>query len=190
MADKKSRNFAQIVYPESLPDNWIQYLQSLHVPIAVSPLHSPDNDEEGGRKPHYHIIYHFDGPKTIDNVQELAEPLNGTRVIIVNSINAQTRYLTHKDDPLKQQFDELPMLFGGYDYETYLENTLSKKLRYQYIQEMCKFVSDSGMCEFCDLFDYAMQYYPDTWFPALCDSSAYIIGEYLKSYRMKNRYPK
>ncbi|EFF22076.1 replication protein, partial [Enterococcus faecium E1636] len=37
--------------------------------------------------------------------------------------------------------------------------------------------------EIKDLIDYAMSERFDDWFPLLCDNSAYIIGQYIKSNR-------
>ncbi|MET2064577.1 hypothetical protein ABXM48_13300, partial [Enterococcus faecium] len=40
-----------------------------------------------------------------------------------------------------------------------------------------------NITEIKDLIDYAMSERFDDWFPLLCDNSAYIIGQYIKSNR-------
>ena len=48
---------------------------------------------------------------------------------------------------------------------------------------MCEFVRDNNIDEFQDLIDYSMAERFDTWFPLLCDSCSYVVGQYIKSQR-------
>lgn len=41
----KARNFAFIIYPESIPSDWIDCLSRVGVPMAISPLHDLDEKE-------------------------------------------------------------------------------------------------------------------------------------------------
>lgn len=41
----KARNFAFILYPESIPSDWIDCLSRVGVPMAISPLHDLDEKE-------------------------------------------------------------------------------------------------------------------------------------------------
>ena len=41
----KARSFACILYPESLPDGWVDKLVPIGVPMAISPLHDKDKSE-------------------------------------------------------------------------------------------------------------------------------------------------
>lgn len=45
MSETKTRNFAFLLYPESLPDNWKAELEAIGVPMAISPLHDKDKPE-------------------------------------------------------------------------------------------------------------------------------------------------
>jgi len=36
----KARNFAFILYPESIPENFIENLEKTGIPMAISPLHN------------------------------------------------------------------------------------------------------------------------------------------------------
>lgn len=60
MSKEKARYFTFLLYPESIPNDWIYKLELIGVPIAVSPLHDKDlSDVEGQKykKAHYHVIY-------------------------------------------------------------------------------------------------------------------------------------
>lgn len=45
MSKTKTRNFAVILYPDSLPEEWKAKLTSLGIPMAISPLHDKDKSE-------------------------------------------------------------------------------------------------------------------------------------------------
>lgn len=45
MSETKTRNFAFILYPESLPNDWKAQLEAIGVPMAISPLHDKDKSE-------------------------------------------------------------------------------------------------------------------------------------------------
>lgn len=107
----KGRYFACIVYPENISfDAITAYLSSLHIPCAISPLHEP----EEGKKQHYHILMKYANVTTKKHVDSLLEPLKGTKSIVVSDELGYYRYLTHKDDFKKQQFDVEPTCLCGY----------------------------------------------------------------------------
>ena len=67
---KKKRYWAFVLYPESAPDNWRDFLQQTGLQVAISPLHDKDIDPTGlPKKSHYHIILCYDGPTTFNNVK-------------------------------------------------------------------------------------------------------------------------
>ena len=48
MSKEKARYFTFLLYPESIPSGWLDKLELIGVPIAVSPLHDKDlSDVEG-----------------------------------------------------------------------------------------------------------------------------------------------
>jgi hypothetical protein len=58
MAKDKARYFTFLLYPESIPEDWEMKLESIGLPIAISPLHDKDlSDVEGQKykKAHYHV---------------------------------------------------------------------------------------------------------------------------------------
>ena len=42
MAEDKSRYFTFLLYPESIPEDWLLKLELIGVPMAISPLHDQD----------------------------------------------------------------------------------------------------------------------------------------------------
>lgn len=103
---EKNRNWIEIVYPESAPDDWLDRLRGLHLPMAVSPLHDKDLNETGElKKPHYHVIVSFDGPTTYKNANRAIQSItNGTIVKPCRSVRGSFRYFTHLDNPEKYQY--------------------------------------------------------------------------------------
>ena len=72
MAEKKARgsdrtrNWTVVVYPESAPDNWREYVDDLHIEWVESPLHEFDSNATGEvKKPHWHLLLMFGGVKSL-----------------------------------------------------------------------------------------------------------------------------
>lgn len=121
----KGRNFAFILYPESLPEDWADLLESLGIPMAVSPLHDKDprevknvfelSDEETDllnrgmlfKKAHYHVMYSAPNPVTTDGVRNKIKRKLGDNVLshveIVDNVEGYYKYLTHESsDAIKK----------------------------------------------------------------------------------------
>lgn len=185
--DERTRNWTFLVYPESAPENWRDILDDEHIQWVESPLHDKDDNANGEqKKPHWHILLLFEGNKSYEQVKELTDKLHATIPQKCASAKGLVRYMAHLDNPEKVQYDKGAIIgHGGVDVAEYLKPTSSS--RYQLIGEMRKWVNESNCVEFCDLFDYAAEEHFDDWFPLLCDNSAYIMGEFIKSRR--NRLP-
>lgn len=58
MAKYKSRYFTFLLYPESIPKDWEMKLETVGLPMAISPLHDKDKNKNGGyKKAHYLVVY-------------------------------------------------------------------------------------------------------------------------------------
>jgi hypothetical protein len=182
----RTRGFNLIVYPESAPENWRSILDELHIAWVESPLHDLDVNPDGEvKKAHYHVTLIFDSVKDIEQVKEITDLLNGPHPQKCNSIRGSIRYMVHMDNPEKYQYDKSKIIaHGGADVAELLKPSNSE--RYSLIAEMMTFCDENEITEFVDLTKYAIQYRFDDWFPLLCDSAAYVIGQYLKSKRFKN----
>lgn len=203
--DNRTRNWACLLYPTkeqladlgsdydgsdgygSLPDNWRDILDEEHIQWIESPLHDKDiNPDKTKKKPHWHIVLLFEGNKSYEQIKAITDKLNAPIPQKCASVKGTVRYMAHLDHGDKFQYDKGAIVgHGGADVAEYLKPTSSS--RYQLIGEMRQWVNETGCVEFCDLFDYAAEERFDDWFPLLCDNSAYIMGEFIRSRR--NRVP-
>ena len=121
-----SRYWTFITYPESVEENWIDKLQEIGLQFAISPLHDKDiekcltpedfkkpnlieimGDKYYYKKPHYHVLVMYEGPKTYKSVkEEICDKIGATIPKKVESIRGYYRYLTHMDNPEKAQYKQ------------------------------------------------------------------------------------
>lgn len=182
--DKRARNFATIVYPESAPENWIDILSEYHIPVFISPIHDKDKNPTGEpKKPHYHVITMYDGKKSVNQAKEVFSSINGVGCEIVSTIRGMARYLCHLDNPEKEQYciDDVICLCGA----DYLSTIGLPTDKYKAIGEMMDYCKDNDIIAYCDLMESARMFHPD-WFRVLCDSSSIVMINYLKSLSWKN----
>ena len=184
--DDRTRNWTFVAYPESVPQNWRDILDGEHIQWIESPLHDRDINADGEpKKPHWHVLVMFEGKKSFEQIKELTDKLHATIPQKCASAKGLVRYMAHLDNPEQVQYDRGEIIgHGGVDIAEYLKPTSSS--RYQLIGEMRQWVNDTDCIEFCDLFDYAAQERFDDWFPLLCDNSAYIMGEFIRSRRNRS----
>lgn len=111
----KSKYFCALLYPESTTydcDKIIKALAEEHLTFAVSPVHDRDVDDNGSlKKGHYHLLLAYSSATTLNNIRGwfrvcgLPESdLHSVRVCA--SGVGYYRYLTHKDNPEKVQYDD------------------------------------------------------------------------------------
>lgn len=181
--ETRTRTWTFILYPESAPDNWRELLDEHHIEWIESPLHDKDINATGEpKKPHKHISLNFSGVKSYEQVKEITDSLNCPIPERCHNTRSLVRYMAHLDNPEKAQYPVSEIIgHGGIDVAELLRPSSSE--RYTLIKEMISFVKDNQITEFQDLLDIAAENYFDTWFPLLCDNSAYVIGQYIKSAR-------
>lgn len=126
--DIKKRYWAMILYPDSAPCDWLTRLQETGLQCAISPLHDKDiNPDNTIKKAHYHIILCYENPTTFNNVSKLCESLNQPIPQPLEQLRGYYRYLVHKDNPEKYQYDEqLIKTINGFDISNYLDLTTSQ----------------------------------------------------------------
>lgn len=177
--DGRTRNFATVVYPESAPQGWKKILEEERIPALISPLHELDCNADGEvKKAHYHILVKFAGKKSPEQVQAIFEKFGGVGCETVNSFRSYARYLCHLDNPEKAQYNVNDVVsLNGIDY---LEEIGTPADKYKAIRQMIKYCRENSVYSFADLLEYCEEERED-WFRVLCDSSTYVIKEYLKS---------
>ena len=154
---KKKRYWAFVLYPESAPENWRDLLQQTGLSIAVSPLHDKDIDPTGlPKKPHYHVILCYEGPTTYNNVKtNITDPLNQPIPIPLEQVRGYFRYLTHKDNPDKFQYNEKDItIINDFDIDNY--NYLTRSQVNAILIDIQKLIRDNQIIEYCDLLNFLL----------------------------------
>lgn len=111
----KSKYFCAILYPDSTTydtDKLIKALSEEHLTFAVSPIHDKDFEDNGRpKKGHYHLLLAYSSATTLNNIRGWfnacgmpESDLHSVRLCA--SGVGYYRYLTHKDNPEKAQYDD------------------------------------------------------------------------------------
>lgn len=104
-----------VLYPDSYSyncDSVINELANEHITFAVSPLHNKDINENGEiKKAHYHLLLSYPNATTLSTFQSILKVcgLNESDLHCVKFCNSGVgyyRYLTHKDNPEKAQYND------------------------------------------------------------------------------------
>lgn len=179
---KKGRIWACVGYPESLPTNWLELLQETGLQIAISPLHDKDLDPTGEqKKPHYHIIFNYEGPTTQKHVKELCDSLNMTIPIKLESLKGMYRYHIHIDNPDKYQYDDRDRtLLNGFDPASV--DALTKTEVDKLINEILEYIEDNNILEYRDLL-FTLKGYPQM--RNVASTHTMLFNTYIKSKRHK-----
>lgn len=139
----KARHFGFLLYPESIPENWIEQLETLGVSMAVSPLHDKDKKPDGTfKKPHYHVIYIARNPVTLESVRKKIKRKLGNSSVahieIIDYIKGAYEYLTHESKDAKAKnkhvYDKKDIFhINDFDIDRYvtLDESQKKELRNQ-----------------------------------------------------------
>lgn len=183
---KRGRNWAIVVYPESLPENWKEIIKS--EPVAISPLHDKDVTMEGElKKPHYHLVLSYNGNKSFEQIDEIARLLHAPIPERINSLTGAVRYLTHMDDPDKYQYESSDIqVFGGFDLESIL--SLSTGDKRQLLRDMIEFINENNIVHLVDFTNYCLsEKSPAGWFEILTERNTLFLKEYIKSNWQKNK---
>lgn len=177
---EKERYWTFIVYPESLPEDWKEILQQTGLQIAISPLHNKDLNADGEiKKPHYHILLFFNGPTTYSRVEKITKMVNGTIPKRVISAIGMIRYLTHKDNPEKAQYDERDITtINGLDIDDVQGMTMSMELELKKgIIQLCRV---KKITEYASLINYLIKEDMRDMFK-IASSNTMFFNSYLKS---------
>lgn len=162
MAKYKARYFTFLLYPESIPNDWEMRLESIGVPIAISPLHDKDKSDVEGqeyKKAHYHVIYVAKNPVTADSVRFKIKGLLGDKSvalvkIIVTSIENMYLYLTHesKDALAKSKYKYSRKdikLINNFDIDRYI--TLDVEDKDDMLNEVCDLIDEHDLANMREL---------------------------------------
>lgn len=162
MAKDKARYFTFLLYPESIPEDWEMKLESIGLPIAISPLHDKDlSDVEGQKykKAHYHVIYVAKNPVTADSVRYKIKKTLGEKSvamvqIVVQSMENIYLYLTHESKDAiaknKRVYDKRDIkLLNNFDIDRYI--TLDVEDKDDMLNDVCDLIDEHGLANIREL---------------------------------------
>lgn len=182
-ANVKKRNWAFVLYPESAPADWMEQLEATGIQCAISPLHEFDTDPTGElKKAHYHIILCYPGPTTYNNVNSLCDSLNQPIPQALEAVRGYYRYLTHKDNPDKYQYDERDIVtLNGFNVLDYVEMTRSEVNAIKF--RLTALIREHGFTEYKDFINFVMDGgVPEEYDVASCNTM------YFNAYIRSNRH--
>lgn len=178
----KKRNWAFVAYPESLPKNWQEILTQTGLPIAISPLHDKDENPDGTKKkPHYHIILIYSGPTSFSVVQTLTQKLNAPAPIPLEAVRGYYRYLTHKDNPEKKQYDEKDIkTLNDFAILDFVEIKKSEVIKIK--KDLQILILKECFVEYADFMDFVLTELTDAEYD-VASSHTYFFDKYICSRR-------
>ena len=203
MAEKKSsvkkRNWAFFVYPTkeqlealgsnydgsdgygTVPNDWKQRLQLSGLQYAISPLHDKDLLEDGSgktKKPHYHVIVVYGSPTTYNNVKSLTDSLNSPIPQALEQVKGYYRYLTHKDNPEKCQYDDKEIVTGGgFNIADFIELSKSEVSEIKF--KLQSLIREQDMTEYEQFMDYVQDNFDRTVYD-VASSHTIFFNTYLR----------
>jgi hypothetical protein len=194
MSTGKTRVWTFLTYPDSLPSNFDEVIEEMHVPIVTSPIHDKDIAPEGKgwnntpyKKPHYHNMIMFQGVKSSKQVSELVKKLGASHVEHVHSTQAMIRYFIHLDHKDKAQYKKEDIkAFNGADIESILEKN-DREIN-GILKQMINIIDNNDISEFSQMVRLCMtdEYFND-YFPLISGKYQFFILNYIKSKHFKNR---
>ena len=185
--NNKSRNYAFLLYPESINPKWKEILISLQQPFFWI-LHDKDYEtlENGtviNKKPHYHVQLMFDNPRSESSISKLCVKCGGNgHLEDLLSAKGYARYLLHMDNPEKYQYSrEFVHACCGADYDLMTQTDNEKKTnKLIMITEIFQFIDDNQIHIYSDLLRYCAMTRPD-WLALLISYSGQAVKDYVKS---------
>ena len=198
----KKRNWCFLIYPSkeqlkalnsnydgsdgygSVPDDWVDTLKKSGLKYAISPLHDKDLLEDSSgktKKPHYHIIVCYDNPTTFNNVKSLTDRLNAPIPQPLEQIRGYYRYLTHKDNADKYQYDEKDIITGGgFNILDYIELSRNEVLNIK--KQLQGLIREKNFIEYAEFMDYLMDNDMLMEYD-IASSNTYFFDKYISSKR-------
>lgn len=170
------------LYEDSAPADFIDRMRESGME-GLAMKHDRDVTAAGEEKePHWHVVVRFSHAVNAKEAKAVLTSFGVKEASVQyrDSWTAVARYLCHMDDPNKAQYNPADVVeFGGADYLSAINRAADK---YRIIGEMTTWAKENHVYSFSKLMDYAKTENQE-WFMALCDNSAIIMREYMKSYR-------
>lgn len=187
----KSKYFCAILYPESTTydtDKVIKSLAEEHLTFAVSPIHDRDVEDDGSfKKAHFHLLLAYSSATTLNNIRGWFKTcgmpesdLHSVRVCA--SGVGYFRYLTHKDNPEKAQYEEKNIkIFNDFD-QIFKKFANSESDKIDNLVRIFQIVDELNTISFHNLIQYLMLNERELFKMLTCSSAlAICVKEYQRS---------
>ena len=156
----KKRNWAFVVYPESLPEGWLDLLRETGLQCAISPLHDKDKEPTGElKKAHYHVVYVSKNPVTADSVRVKIKRCLGDKSVsmvqvVSTSMENMYLYLTHESKDAiaknKHRYSKADIkLLNNFDIDRYV--TLDVEDKDDMLNDVCDLIDDHNLANMREL---------------------------------------
>ena len=193
----KSKYFCCILYPDSQTydlDNVIKALAEEHLTFAVSPIHDRDVDNDGNlKKAHFHLLLAYSSATTLNNIigwfKACGMPESDLHSVRVCASGVgYYRYLTHKDNPEKAQYNDNDIRVFNDSDEIFKKFSKTASDRIDDLVRIFQIVDELNTISFHSLVQYLMLNERDL-FKLLTSSSALAIcvKEYQRSLEYDQR---
>ncbi len=193
----KSKYFCCILYPDSQTydlDNVIKALAEEHLTFAVSPIHDRDVDNDGNlKKAHFHLLLAYSSATTLNNIigwfKACGMPESDLHSVRVCASGVgYYRYLTHKDNPEKAQYNDNDIRVFNDSDEIFKRFSKTASDRIDDLVRIFQIVDELNTISFHSLVQYLMLNERDL-FKLLTSSSALAIcvKEYQRSLEYDQR---
>lgn len=186
--EQRHRNWSWVVYPESAPSNWREFLNNTGEKWIESPLHDKDINETTNeiKKAHWHIIISFVNKKSYKQALKLSEALNSPAPQKIANLQGAVQYLWHRNNPEKYQYNKSEVVaHNGFKYRQYLTDIGVDTD--SILQEIVQWISETGCSEYADLVNYSVNEKFDEWFQTVRSQTIFLTA-YLRSNRHKPKY--
>jgi hypothetical protein len=190
-SDGRTRNWNFILYPESAPENWRDVINETRIEWIESPLHDKDinpqftgkeSEIDSCKKAHYHITLLFPSQKSYEQVKSLTDSLKSPIPIPCQSVKGSIRYMVHKDNPEKFQYDWNDIKpHGGADLDSLCMATHTERLQIQ--KDITLWIRYNDVDEFEDIVNYALDEGLNDWYNVMMNFSTHSLTAYIKSRR-------
>ena len=177
MSKEKARYFTFLLYPESIPSGWLDKLELIGVPIAVSPLHDKDLRCGGAKykKAHYHVIYVSKNPVTAESVRlKIKRSLGDKSVAMVQIVSTSMEnmylYLTHESKDAiaknKHKYSKADIrLLNNFDIDRYI--TLDVEDKEDLFNEICDIIDDHDLANMRELKNFVKYHGAEYGLPSM-----------------------
>lgn len=154
MANRKPQGYTVVSWPESMPENWVEQLNSLPFGYCVA-LHDKDVDEDGViKKAHMHFF--FQGNPTPKQREYIHASLGVYYGEPVRNAEDMYNYLTHEDKPDKYHYSRDIINASPKWCQELFEQHITPK--YDTTSELLDIIETQHIEEYADLVRYVARY--------------------------------